>query len=293
MSTASSNIPTPKELMWRVVLALRELGGSGTIQEIREKVAEIGGFDDQQLSKLHGKGPLTEIEYRVGWARWLLKAAGAITQSQNGVWALTDVGRSVSESDMARLYSVSRTKQHTAKAKSSDTESPDDQVSEGDDANPQWREALLERVLMMDPSSFEQLAARLLREKGFTSVSVTGRTGDGGIDGVGVLRVSLINFKVFFQCKRYKGSVGSSVIRDFRGAMAGRADKGLLITTGSFSRDAKAEATRDGAPPVDLIDGDDLCELLKETKLGIRTREATTVDEPFFSSFGRTEKQEI
>jgi len=275
--------------MWKVVLALRELGGSGTIQEIRDKVAEIGGFSEHQLGWLHGKGPLTEIEYRVGWARWLLKAAGAITQSQNGVWALTELGRTVVESDMPKLYASTRTKQHPTRAKSSESDLTDeDEGPEDDDANPHWREALLERILLMDPASFEQLAARVLREKDFASVKVTGRTGDGGIDGVGVLQVSLINFKVYFQCKRYRGSVGSSVVRDFRGAMAGRSDKGLLITTGTFSREARLEATRDGTVPVDLIDGDQLCELLKELKLGIRTREATLIDESFFSGFGRT-----
>jgi restriction system protein len=270
--------------MWKVVLALRELGGSGTIQEIRDKVAEIGGFDEKQLARLHGKGPLTEIEYRVGWARWLLMAAGAITQSQNGVWALTEVGRSVVESDMPTLYAATRAKQHPGRSLAADSESPsDDEEGLGDDdANPNWREALLERVLQMEPASFEQLTARVLREKGFTSVKVSGRTGDGGIDGVGVLQVSLINFKVFFQCKRYRGSVGSSVVRDFRGAMAGRSDKGLLITTGSFSREAKLEATRDGTVAVDLIDGDQLCELLRELGLGTRMRQATLIDESFF-----------
>jgi restriction system protein len=123
----------------------------------------------------------------------------------------------------------------------------------------------------MKPDAFERLAQRLLREAGFISATVTGRTGDGGIDGLGVYRMSLVSFPVFFQCKRYRGSVGSSAVRDFRGAMAGRGDKGLLITTGPVTGDAKAEATRDGAPPVDLIDGHRLCNLLKEDELGVKT----------------------
>ena len=126
-------------------------------------------------------------------------------------------------------------------------------------------------MLAMPPADFERLAQLLLREAGFISATVMGRSGDGGIDGLGVYRLSLVSFTVYFQCKRYSGSVGPGVVRDFRGAMAGRGDKGLLITTGSFTGDAKREATRDGAPPIDLIDGDNLCELLKKYELGVHT----------------------
>jgi restriction system protein len=130
----------------------------------------------------------------------------------------------------------------------------------------------------MSPNAFERLAQRLLRESGFSSAVVTGRSGDGGIDGLGVYQISLLSFPVFFQCKRYSGSVGSSAVRDFRGAMAGRGEKGLLITTGTFTSDARAEAKRDGAPPIDLIDGDRLCDLLKENGIGISTTERVVED---------------
>lgn len=139
--------------------------------------------------------------------------------------------------------------------------------------------------MRLDPAGFERLAQRLLREAAFVSATVTGRSGDGGIDGLGVYRMSLVSFPVFFQCKRYVGSVGSGAVRDFRGAMAGRGDKGLLITTGTFTSDAKAEATRDGAPPLDLIDGKRLCELLKEYDLGVLTTKRTVEDVEVLSEF--------
>lgn len=126
-----------------------------------------------------------------------------------------------------------------------------------------WKEKLLDVILSLESNAFERLCQRLLRESGFTKVEVTGKSGDGGIDGVGVLRVNLLSFHVLFQSKRFRGSVGASVIRDFRGAMVGRADKGLVLTTGNFTADARREATRDGAPAIDLIDGDALCDLLK------------------------------
>jgi restriction system protein len=145
-------------------------------------------------------------------------------------------------------------------------DSPDPEENGSD-----WKDRLLELLRGLPPDAFERLAQRMLREAGFVKVEVTGRSGDGGIDGIGVLRVNLLSFQVLFQCKRYQGSVSASAIRDFRGAMIGRSDKGLVITTGAFTSDARKEATRDGAPAIDLIDGDQLCDLLKDLQLGVQT----------------------
>jgi restriction system protein len=150
-----------------------------------------------------------------------------------------------------------------------------------------WQDQLLECLLKMKPAAFERLCQRILKDSGFIKVDVTGRSGDGGIDGIGVLRLNLLSFHVFFQCKRWKGSVGASVIRDFRGAMVGRADKGLVMTTGTFSTDARKEATRDGAPAIDLVDGETLCELLKSLKIGVSIRnvEHVLVEQQAFLEF--------
>lgn len=152
-----------------------------------------------------------------------------------------------------------------------------------------WKDHLIDSLLGLSPDGFERLAQRLLREAGFVNVTVTGRSGDGGIDGVGVYRLSLVSFPVFFQCKRHRGTVSAGTVRDFRGAMVGRGEKGLLITTGSFTREATAEATRDGAPPVELIDGERLCDLLQEYRLGVsvveRVEKDVIVEDGFFSEF--------
>ncbi len=147
-----------------------------------------------------------------------------------------------------------------------------------------WEDRLLAVMKEMDPSAFERLCQRLLREAGFSKVEVTGKSGDGGIDGVGVLKVNLLSFHVRFQCKRYAESVSSGDMRNFRGAMQGRADKGLFITTGRYTKDAEAEATRDGAPAIDLIDGTELCALLKKYALGVGTEtvEQVVVQPDFF-----------
>jgi restriction system protein len=184
------------------------------------------------------------------------------------VWSLTDEGRRVVESEIERLRQayILRTRDQRRAGTANQIDADAAGADETD-----WQELLLDRMLGLPPAAFERLAQRLLREAGFVSATVTGRSGDGGIDGLGVYRMSLVSFPVFFQCKRYVGSVGAGAVRDFRGAMAGRGDKGLLITTGMFTSDAKAEATRDGAPPLDLIDGRRLCYLLKQYELGVRT----------------------
>jgi restriction system protein len=271
-------VPTFKDLMWPTLQALDELGGSGTIQEILAKVLELSSFSEEQLQRLHRNGPETEIEYRLAWARTYLKFGGAIDNSRRGVWALQELGREMREEDMASIV---------AEYRAGSRRQVDDSTPEiGPADEPTWKEQLLEILMTMEPAAFERLSRRLLREAGFVNVTVTGRSGDGGIDGTGVYQLSLVSFPVVFQCKRYRGSVGPTVVRDFRGAMVGRGDKGLLITTGSFSRDSRTEATRTGAPTIDLIDGDRLCELLKEHNLGVERRptEDVTVFPTFFES---------
>ncbi len=283
---AQISAPAYHELLWPTLQALVQMGGSGTIQEIMDRVIEIERFSEAQQGILHNDGPGTEIAYRLAWARTYLKGVEALENSQRGVWAITDYGRSLSEGDTkgipARVRAMSR---RTRPPQTTLKRPGDDPALSGEADAPQlggtafveWRDALLDVLLTMHPSGFERLCQRLLRESGFTKVDVTGRSGDGGIDGIGVLRISLLSFQVFFQCKRYKGSVGAPEVRNFRGAMVGRTDKGLLITTGTFTSDAKREATRDGAPVIDLIDGNDLCDLLKRWNLGISTQQVEEV----------------
>lgn len=266
-------IPKWNELFGPTVRTLQALGGSGTIQEIVDKVIELEGFTPEQLAVLHGNTGKPEIEYRLAWARTNLKNLGAVTNSSRGVWALTEYGKTASEVEL--IERDRQWRKELAARRASTAPEPEDV---GDEPYSDWKSDLLQRLQDLPPDSFERLAQRLLREAGFTKVTVTGRTGDGGIDGVGVYKVSLMSFPTFFQCKRYKGSVGPGAVRDFRGAMAGRGDKGLLLTTGSFTKDATAEATRDGAPPIELIDGDELCDLLKKYDLGVVTRERIEED---------------
>jgi len=200
---------------------------------------------------------------------------------------MTDAARIARLNDLRAAYIKSRTSTRAAKAAVRSQEDID--IAAADDEVGDWKEQLVATLTSpaFSPASFERLAQRLLREADFESVTVTGRSGDQGIDGVGIYRLGLITFPVFFQCKRYAGTVDPHDVRDFRGAMAGRGEKGLLITTGRFTSEAKREANRDGATAIELIDGDKLCDLLRKYELGVVTTvrrvEEVTIDPEFFA----------
>ena len=290
---AAGDVPPYHELLLPALQAVGELGGSASIGEIVETVIKREGFTDAQQAVLHNDGPETEIGYRLAWARTYLKGMGLLTNSSRGVWALTDEGTALltdpSATDDQRSEQILELRARYLTEMRMARKTRPQEADESDDGQPSpersWKEQLLEQLMTMPPDAFERLARRLLREADFDSVNVTGQSGDGGIDGLGVYRLGLVSFPVFFQCKRYRGSVSPSAVRDFRGAMAGRGDKGLLITTGTFTADAKKEATRDGAPPIDLIDGDRLCELLKRYDLGVRTTTRTVEDVAIDAAF--------
>lgn len=280
---AKVTIPTHDALMNPLIQAIKHLGGSGTIEEINNKVVEIVGFTDEQLELLHdpAKGGATEIEYRLGWSRTWLKRYGILENSTRGVWALTPKGSKLDRVDEKEVVRAVR-----AQIKKAHEEDAED---DGPTVASTWRDELLDTLLKMSPAAFERLAQRVLRESGFTQVEVTGRSGDGGVDGKGIMRLGgLLSFHVIFQCKRWQGAVSSGNVRDFRGAMVGRADKGLLITTGTFTKDAVREATRDGAPAIDLVDGEQFLDKLKELGLGVTTRkvevEEVAVEREWFTN---------
>jgi len=292
----STELPKYADFQFPTLEAIRRLGGSGTVEEIEQAVIEHVGFSEEQQAIKHKNGPRTEIGYRVAWAQTYLKKANFITNSERGVWSITDLGKQASEQEVIEkcreVTRAIRNPKNSSKTKIEprpDTKTIDLFVNEPDEPDaPDWKENLLDALMKMDPFAFERLVKRLLREAGFSSVQVTGKPGDNGIDGFGYYRMALVTFPVFFQCKRYSGSVGADAIRDFRGAMSGRGDKGLLVTTGTFTKAAQNEAVRLGAAPVDLVDGNSLCDLLRKFQIGVKTveriEEDIIIDNDFFNS---------
>jgi restriction system protein len=282
--TKHALLPLPGDYYVASIAAMKARGGSLTIEEMEDEVAERLHLSDEARAIPHGDGRRSQFQYDLAWTRTYLKWAGAVENSERAVWRLTPRGREMSEEELRGLWKKIVSEQRAkrkARAQVGDAENVTEEEGIAEPPELSWKERLIDVLLTLDSSAFERLAQRLLRESGFTKVEVTGKSGDGGIDGVGVLRINLLSFHVLFQCKRFKGSVGASVVRDFRGAMVGRADKGLILTTGTFTADARREATRDGAPAIHLIDGDSLCDLLRATKIGVAITfvESISVDE--------------
>lgn len=271
-----------------VINALKKLGGSGSVSEIEEEVSLILNLTDDAINEIHREST-TKLNYRLAWARNYLKRYGIVENSSRGVWALTEKGKKIDQVDqtkvkraVVKLDKLERSEKSNISSEETEIENTTDEVEEFN-----WQEKLIQTIRTIEPDQFERLCQRLLRELGFVNVEVTGRTNDGGIDGKGIYKIgSVLSFHVVFQAKRYKGSVSSSTIRDFRGAMSGRADKGLILTTGSFTREAKKESTRDGAIPIDLIDGNEFAERLKELNLGVTVEmvEEVRIKKDFFKN---------
>jgi restriction system protein len=277
-----------------VIEALKELGGSGRPSEVREVIAKqlnISEIDRTEL--LDGGAP--RFDNQVAWARFYLVKEGLVDSSKRGVWSLSDRGREIESLSFDESLAIFRRIQSEFQPERipeeatqqeeivEETIAPND-TTVSDDSS--YRKKLLEVLMSLPPAGFERLCQRLLRESGFEQVVVMGRSGDGGIDGQGILQINpFVSFKVLFQCKRYTGSVSVSQVRDFRGAMMGRADKGIILTTGTFTSDSQKEAVRDGVPPIELVHGDKLLDMFENLELGLTPRTTYDVDHHFFREF--------
>ena len=271
----TTQIPSRTAMQNWTLLAMRQLGGSGHNREIEEQVKAFLNLSDEQVDQLRSDGYQTVVDHRIAFARSHLKNAGLLDNPRRGVWTLTEAG---AEQALGIPFPYADDDATPAIPDTSDDAVADDS---GAPDGEEWKEQLLARIMNLTPGAFERLCQRLLRESGFVQVQVTGRSRDGGIDGQGILQMArLVSFPVLFQCKRWRNSVGPDVVRDFRGAMLGRADRGLIITTSTFTAAARKEAIRDGAPPIDLIDGLSLADNLHDLHLGVR--EIVIVDEAWF-----------
>ena len=260
---------------WAVAPLLKEL--------LRQVIQDLH-LSPEVVNAARQDGPRTDLAYQLAWARSYLKKLGLIDNSQRGVWSLTKQGQEIKRVGPRDAGSITWGNVSTEQTEVG-LPLAEGFVDETDDSVPNWQSELLNILKGLEPGAFERVCQRILRESGFTEVEVTGRSGDGGIDGKGIIRLGgFISFPVLFQCKRYSGNVGAREVRDFRGAMAGRASKGLLMTTGGFTSDAYVEATRDGVEPLDLINGELLINKMKELGLGVtaKTVEVVEIDRAWF-----------
>jgi len=262
--------------------ALRTLGGSGKAREASDRVADnLNISDEKRDEKLRTGAP--RFHNQVMWAKQYLVWEGYVISSKRGVWALTDKGKNKSLNMEEATQVLNKWVEFHHKTKKEKKSKAVDSAPETDLITD---ESLLDVLKKVSPSGFERVCMLLLRESGFENLKVTERSHDEGIDGIGILKINpFVSFKVLFQCKRYKGTVSRAQVGDFRNAVLGRADKGIILTTGTFSSDAVKEANRDGVPPVELVDGEKLVEMFESLEVGVHPKTVYEVDLEFFKPY--------
>lgn len=265
---------------------LQANGGAGNSSSVIDQVVEELGITEEELSETTSNGQ-SRIRNQIQWARFYLFKGGLIDNSQRGIWRLTKEGldKKLTENDVYKIFKsvqnkVSKTKP-IKEEKKGQIEYED--ISTEDEEH---TAELLNLIKNLSPIGFEKLCKRLLTEIGIHDIVITGGSGDQGIDGIGLVKLNdVVSLNIVFQCKRYKDSVSPHYVRDFRGAMQGRGEKGLMITTGRFTKEAKNEANRDGVTPIELIDGDRLVDLFEKYQLGLKPVTIYEIDNEFFKGF--------
>lgn len=269
--------------------ALRTLGYSGKPREVVDKIANDLNLDDDYLNQTHEKSGVNKFYNQVAWARQYLIWEGYLDSSVRGTWKLTDKGKEAHLTTEDANAIIKKWVSINAKARKEKNEKVvlnQQEEEDPDSVELKTGASLIEVLQSLSPNGFENICKELLREHGFENVEVTGQSHDGGIDGFGVLELNpFVSFKVLFQCKRYKGSVSRSQVGDFRNAMIGRAEKGIILTTGTFTREAEKEASRDGAPPIELVDGKKLVEMFEKVELGLKPKIVYEVQLNYFEKF--------
>lgn len=294
-SKIDPRVPRYNKLLTATLIALKELGGSGKNDEILNQVISDLCIPDEVADIPHlGNSNLSELAYQLAWARTYLAKFGVIENSARSVWSIKPDYVGIETLNEKEIVSTVNSMSHTSKSKKrdltndisnvspEDDEPSNDEVEFPDEAKP-WRAKLTEILQNMDPYGFERLAQRVLRECGFSQVEVTKKSGDGGIDGTGKLKINgIFSFNVAFQCKRYSGLVGAPAIRDFRGSLTTNIEKGVLITTGTFSKAAREEAASPGKQQIDLVDGEDFINMIAEYGIGVKEVKTYEIDENYF-----------
>ena len=289
-SSSQSGVPNYSDLINPTLKALQLLGGSGKNDEIYDEVVRLLGLPDSITDIPHGNGSQSELEYRLAWARTYMKKFGIIDNSARAVWSINLEHIATEELDINEVVRTVKNQSRTEVEKSlpiiSETSPETEDSSSLPDEIKPWRKRLYDVLIQMDAYAFERLSQRLLRECGFSHVEVTKKSGDGGIDGTGKLKINgIFSFNIAFQCKRYKDStpISPTAIRDFRGSLTTDIEKGVFITTSTFSKAAKEEASNPGKQQIDLMDGEEFINKLAEFGIGVREVKDYEIDENYFS----------
>jgi restriction system protein len=276
-------VPGQEELIEPTFVALKNLGGSGSVDEIHDEVVKVLKLSDNQIQIMHSDGR-TKLHYNLAWARTYLKLYGAIDIKTRGIWVITSIFYDKKDIDKNDVILKVRNKR-SSKNKTESENEISFKITEANSYN--WREKLITIIKEMNPYSFEEFTKLLLRYIGFEKLKVTQKSNDKGIDGYGIYKINgLVTYKVAFQCKRYTNTpISSSEIRDFRGSLSSEFDRGLFITTSTFSPSAREEAESSGKTLIELIDGENLIEKIAELEIGLKPKTEYEIDFEFYNKY--------
>ncbi len=265
-------LPKQSDIEIPLLRTLAEMGGRGVPRDIYPRVRQFfPSVTDADVAETLVSGG-NKWANRIQWVRQHLISRGEVESAGHGVWAITEKGR-------ARLGAVEKERSAPAPATSFNLEELAEEYSAA------FHDKVLQKLQDLTPQQFERFANALLEAYGFSEMHVTGKAGDGGIDGSGKLRVGLATMDVAFQCKRWQGMVGRPEIDKFRGAISGEFQQGIFFTTSDFSGPARDASIKKGAVPIVLLNGDSIVRLMVEKGLGVKRRPVEIFEDQIESIF--------
>lgn len=292
------SVPGPNKLLAPLLEAVGD-GKEHRLLDVASGIADKLGLTEADRQELIPGRPISRLKHRLGWAKTMLKNFELVEYPSSGVLRITDQGKTVlshhpkkiNKTVLIQILGAGPVDDIDTEEDGDDT--PEEQIQE---AYSRLQNALateiLDKLKKCHPSFFERLVVKLLRAMGVgwgdDAGQTTGKAGDEGIDGV-IDQDKLGLDVVCIQAKRWEGTVGRPIVQGFAGSLGGRhATKGVLITTGTISKEA-----RDWVPAypirIVLIDGKKLAGYMIEHGIGVKTVTTYSVkalDSSFFDEAG-------
>lgn len=299
-NTDTSNVPEVVRFIPRILATLREMNGvakAGAVKAaVVQAISEAGEpVNDQMLSS-----GVPKYQNDIYWARMYLVNAGLLEPSKvagHGVWKLTQGGW-LSPLDMSTAAAIYYKTASSSSQGSKNKDEADLPAPSGDDhqqdleGTVNWQVQLKAVLWSLSDQGFEHLCAAIMTANGLDQIKVTGKSGDKGIDGMGLMYLDdagLISIRVAWQCKRYTNTtVGSAEVRNFRGSLDHKTDHGIIFSTSTFTAEAMKESVALGKAPVRLVPLDELIEMLRKLKLGVVSEPEPAVVDAFFEQYRKS-----
>ena len=296
-NTDTQKLPEVVSFIPRILTTLRDMNGvakAGAVKAaVVQAMSEAGeAMNDQMLAS-----GVPKYQNDIYWARMYLVNAGLLEPAKtagHGTWKLTSQGWE-SPLDMATaaaIYFQTASKGNKNKDEADMPAPSGDDLQQDLEGTVNWQVQLKEILWSLSDQGFEHLCAAIMTANGLDQIKVTGKSGDKGIDGMGLMYLDdagLVSIRVAWQCKRYTtGTVGSMEVRNFRGSLDHKTDHGIIFTTSTFTAEAMKESVALGKTPIRLVPLDQLIEMLKNLKLGVGPEPGHVVDTSFFEQYRKS-----